>query len=328
MLYVRMASRLLFIRTFNIPKLEAFYSQELDGEVLSFEEALERGNEHCTIIFLTPPYLKSTKIEDATSILFFPHGSSLALSKIFEYKLSPLVEKTQLGPGSMIMRVPKDGEKIISFLKSTYHAKQMDWKSAIEKGEQDATILAFTNLSLYQPMKFSDNIGNPLLVGQPINILYDKLRKDGLLYITKELEDHTWYELKINIYDSSGEYQSHYERLIHVLSQLDIGMILGESWTKDYALALFSVLVYQIHLFTLYPPLKVKEILMGLEYDKEGNRMVDFDLYYKNKKISASQIKAENQLLNKSEKGLYFREKLLKSLPKKSIEYLDSRIKS
>jgi hypothetical protein len=65
-------------------------------------------------------------------------------------------------------------------------------------------------------------------------------------------------------------------------------MILGESWTRDHALALFSVLAYQVRLFTLTEPAAVKRILMALEADDEGKRFVDMDLYYRNRKVSKS----------------------------------------
>lgn len=75
----------------------------------------------------------------------------------------------------------------------------------------------------------------------------------------------------------------HYKRLAIVLDNMDIGLILGEMWTKDYPRFMMSVLVYQIRLFTLLSPLKIKEILLGLEYAYDGTRIVDFDLICKNK---------------------------------------------
>jgi hypothetical protein len=105
-------------------------------------------------------------------------------------------------------------------------------------------------------------------------------------FITHSLDRKEWYELRINIYDASAKYEEHYQRLVLVLSDLNIGMILGESWTRDHALALFSVLAYQVRLFTLSEPTAVKRILMGLEADDRGKRFVDMDLYYRNRKIS------------------------------------------
>ena len=322
MLHIRLGSRFLFIRTHDVERLENFYTETLDGMVLPFEEAFNRATEHCTIIFLSYPNQDYTHVEEIPSVIYFPHGSSLAHSALFNHGLAHLVESTQLGPGSIIMRVPRKGEGLFSEISSAYDTQAMDIMDAIFAGTRKDTILSITNQSLYNPIYVDKTIARPLLVHEDVTLLFDKLRKDGLLYITKELEDNQWCELKINIYDAQGEYDKHYARLVHVLSQLDLGMILGESWTRDHALSLFSVLAYQVRFFTLYPPIDIKAILKGLEYDGHGKRMVDFDLYYKNKKVSAAQLKTDNDARLKEEKGVYFRKKLWEQLSPNSIEYL------
>ena len=49
---------------------------------------------------------------------------------------------------------------------------------------------------------------------------------------------------------------------------------------------------------------------------------MDFDLYYKNKKVSAGQLKTDTDARLKEEKGVYFREKLMEQLPEKAVEYI------
>ncbi len=324
MLHIRLGSRFLFIHTYDIQRLIDFYTNTLDGIALSFEDAFNRATEHCTIIFLVPPRGEKTitSVDEIPSIIYYPHGSSLAHSELFNHGLAHQVESTQLGPGSIVMRVPKSGGGLYSEISNTYDTQTMDITDAIFVGTREDTILSITNQSLHLPIQIDGPLVRPLLVHENVTSLFDKLRKDGLLYITKELEDNQWCELKINIYDANGEYDKHYARLVHVLTQLDLGMILGESWTRDHALALFSVLAYQVRFFTLYPPIEIKAILKGLEYDENGKRLVDFDLYYKNKKVSAAQLKTDDDSRLKEQKGVFFRKKLMEQLPPRSVEYL------
>jgi hypothetical protein len=322
MLYIRLGSRFLFINTHDVERMKIFYTEQLDGTLLPFEEAINKGTEHCTVIFLLEASKGKPSINDVSSTIFFPHGASVAHSEIFNHGLAHLIVSTQLGPGSIIMRSPKKGENLISSINENYDAKEMDFTNAIFTGDKNDSILSITNQSLHLPIKLTNTITKPLLINEKVPILFDQLRKDGLLYITKEIEDNQWCELKINIYDVKGNYQMHYKRLIHILSHMDLGMILGESWTRDHALSLFSVLAYQVRLFTLYTPIEIKSILKGLEYDDGGNRLVDFDLYYKNKKVSSSQLKTDTDAYLKEEKGVYFRRKLMEQLSLKSVEYI------
>lgn len=321
MLYIRLGSRFLFIKTYDVEKLKDFYTETLDGISLPFDEAVNKGTEHCSILFLMEPDVEKD-IDKVSTTIFFPHGASVAHSEIFNHGLAHLIHSTQLGPGSIVMRMPKNGENLKSSINEHYQAKEMDLLRAITTGDENYSILSITNESLHLPIQLTATSTKPLLIKEKVPVLFDKLRKDGLLYITKEIEDNQWCELKINIYDTQGNYQMHYKRLIHILSQMDLGMILGESWTRDHALSLFSVLAYQVRLFTLYSPIEIKSILKGLEYDDVGNRLVDFDLYYKNKKVSAAQLKTDTDARLKEEKGVYFRKKLMEQLPPKSIEYI------
>lgn len=322
MLYIRFGSRSLFITTPDTEKLKNFFLETLDGIMMPFYEAINKGTEHCSIIFLLGPNMSKTSITTKTPVVFIPHGTSVAHSEIFNHGLAYLIESTQLGPGSIIMRVLKEGKGLMTSVKERYQAKEMDLLTAITSGNHEQTILSITNQSLHLPIELTNTITKPLLINEKTSILYDLLRKNGLLYITKEIDDNQWCELQINIYDVQGDYTLHYQRLIHVLSQLDLGMILGESWTRDHALSLFSVLAYQVRLFTLYSPIEIKALLKGLEYDDDGKRLVDFDLYYNNKKVSAAQLKTDTNARLKEEKGLYFRRKLMEELPAKSVEYL------
>ncbi|MFO8064344.1 MAG: hypothetical protein R6V29_06885, partial [Spirochaetia bacterium] len=161
-------------------------------------------------------------------------------------------------------------------------------EEAIAAGEADDTVVSLSEKPINRVLDTTDLLYPQILVRRPAHELYRELRNEGAHLITQSLDRKQWYELRINIYDAAGKYEQHYERLVRVLSDLNMGMILGESWTKDHALALLSVVAYQVRLFTFAEPTEVKRVLMALEADDQGKRFVDMDLYYRNRKISKS----------------------------------------
>ncbi len=91
----------------------------------------------------------------------------------------------------------------------------------------------------------------------------------------------------------------------------------------------FSVLAYQIKLFTFYKPEEIKRILIGLEFDEEGKRLVDFDLYYRNKKISWVDIDRKKARKDKIEEAVKYRKALLEQLSKeeeKELKAMEDKI--
>lgn len=322
MIYIRMGPRFLFIRTENIHLLQMFIHNHLQGASCSFEEALEHSTENSTIIFLTPPNLTHTRVEDAQSILLVPLASSIILMEFINQKIYDHICRIQLGPAALVLRVAGDGKEALEQIQREYPARALNLLDAIDEGEVDDTIISLTNRPINHNLQSKDFIHPNLLVSMPVNSLAHRLRNQGLIFITYGLKSREWYELRINIYDSQGLYYEHLERLKVVLSEMEIGMILGESWTKDHALILFSVVAYQVKLFTMLEPIEIKKILMSLEYDSQGKRLVDLDLYHRNKKISWTHIGEIRSKLDKERVCASYRENLLKHLSEDTLNRL------
>lgn len=243
-----------------------------------------------------------------------------------------------LGPTIILMRSTGNREAMLSRLLKRFNGTRIDFNSALAAGDRNHSLLALTQNRLSQSVGEEDIFHSTLLIPQPGVRVLDSLRSEALVYITETLESHEWYELRINIFDSSERYDLHYRRLRTVLSALDLGMILGERWTEDHALALMSVLAFQVRLFTLSEPSEVKSVLVGLEYDDEGNRLVDMDLYYRNRKVTwasadeqAKSTKRRRGLFglgggpakpDKQEQGIQCRTSLVQALPQEALRDL------
>jgi len=322
MLYLRMGPRFLFLRTEAIEEMKDYLVKELEGEATGFHEGLDNATDDCTLCFITDKDKIKTSIEDAKEIILVKEVASVCLASIINSHLGELLYRVDMGPASMIMRIAGNENKIIERLRKDFSGDLVDWEEGVRRGEKGDTILSLTQKPINSRIKEKDFITPNILLPYPASYVQKKLRNEGLLYITQSLEGGEWYELRINIYDSNGNYNAHYHRLIFILSKLEMGMVLGESWTRDHALMLYSVLAFQVRLFTFYTPIEIKKLLMSLEYDINGKRLVDFDLYYRNKKVSWTDVDKRKARRFKEEDCRRYRLELLEKLADQDRETL------
>ncbi|WP_326907904.1 hypothetical protein [Sedimentibacter sp. MB31-C6] len=321
MLFFRMGPRCLFIRSEKIDEITSFLETKLNGEITDYQQGIKRASEYSTLCFITGINHEKTYVQDAKKIVLVNNVASGILSSIINSHACALIHKIDMGPTSIVMRIPGNEQKLIGKLKVLFDGKEVDLVDGIGLGEKDDTILIFTNKVLSGPI--TDVLATKLLIPQSAIVVQERLRLEGLRLITQSLDDSQWYELRINIYDSYGKYEENYDRLMFILSKLEIGMVLGESWTKDYAVMLYSVLTYQVRLFTFFTPQEVKRILMALEYTNDGKRLVDFDLYYKNKKVYWSDVHRTKKGKNKLEEVKEYRQSLYEKLKLEDIKILE-----
>jgi hypothetical protein len=111
------------------------------------------------------------------------------------------------------------------------------------------------------------------------------------------------------------QFNLHYNRLITVLQGLDTGIIVGEAWVPEFTIALRKSEVYQVRLLTPISAQEVKRIALSLEYDDDGRRVVDFDVYFKKKKLSWSSELKQFKGYTRDEIGVLHRKRMLSSLP-------------
>lgn len=319
---VRSGPRYLFLK---VKEPELFYqnlSQNSEVKKLNFEAAIKLAAEESVIVFLSDYQNDSFKVKDADIILYLPLNSTTLMSMILnEHKLSRAVKKVTAGPGQLVMRIPAQGEKVIAEVMENYQAEEIPILEAIDKGNAQNTIISFTEEPIKSRLKSLKKVKDNILVKKNTTLVFEELRRDAVRYITHGLEDHQWSELKINIYDSDELYELQYQRLITILSDLEAGIILGESWTKDHAFALFSITAYQIRLFTFLSPLEIKKILFAFEYNSQGERVVDYDLFNKSNKINWAEILNDNKRHDRKELALKYRKEIMEELSAAAKNY-------
>ena len=313
--FVRSGPRYLFLKVKDPELFCQNLSQKTDLQKLDFQTAIKLAAEESVIVFLSDQNKEIFKVEDSDLILYLPMNSTALLAVILNnFQLSQAVAEVTAGPGQLVMRIPEAGGEVIKQIIDNYQAEEVSILEGIDQGSADSTIISFTEQPIKSRLKSLKKVRDNILVKKDPTLVFEELRRDAVRYITQGLEDHQWSELKINIYDSDELYELEYQRLMIILSDLEAGIILGESWTKDHAFALFSITAYQIRLFTFLSPLKIKKILFAFEYNSQGERLVDYDLFNKSKKINWSEILADNQRHDRKELAFKFREEIMQEL--------------
>lgn len=322
MIFVRTGPRFLFLSTPDTDGLKEILVAQMAGQPVDFATAIELATENNTITLITPANVSEAQISHAQYIVLLPRGSSVSLTKLINLNLAGLLVRAELGAGLLLYRLPKGGEVVIDMIKEDYQAQAVDLVEGICIGEANDTVLIFTEDPLQKSVSVANIVEPTLLINQPLPDIYRKLRREAVRYFTHGLERSEWYEVRINIYDAAEHYLIHARRLGLIVEDLELGLILGETWTRDHALTLFSVAAYQIRLFTMIKPLRLKELLLGMEYDANGERFVDIDLYYRSKKIEWAAV-AKRLPWGRRKSGIHNRETLYQQLSTKVVARLE-----
>lgn len=189
-------------------------------------------------------------------------------------------------PRTLLFRLSGDRRAVMDQIARDFDGRPGRLRQLLRWSGRHRVALCFTEKNLNRPVSLADLHPEVLYFETPYERLFQRLRGRAMAYFNEAAGGRAWQNLEIRVYDSWERYLLQAKRLRLVLEDLDLGLILGEGWGKDYAHILMAVPVYRFHLATFAAPERVKEILMGLEYDRRGERLVDLDLFREKSKIS------------------------------------------
>lgn len=220
-------------------------------------------------------------------------------------------------PKMIVMRTTGDHQKYIKMVNEDIKGEIISTSDMFENYGK-GTVIIFTEKKIRGPLGLSDFNEKAIYSDQKYNELIKYLNNHRVKYVNASIDNKDWSELIIKIYDSYERYDLHYKRLSMVLNELDCGLILGESWGRDAAMSFLSVGVYQIRLFTYLEPNEIKKIALGLEYDSDGERIVDYDLFTKRKKFYWTDFRVD-KIKRRDDLGVYYRNKLMSELSENTV---------
>ena len=317
---LRTGPGILLIDSQEEDRLRAYFNVDSAQGLLSLMDAFSFATEGETIVLLASSDEKVLKGSDEKNALVLSDEPTVILAGLINSGLACAITKTKIVSRTIIMRAMGDMEKVFDELQDNYQGIEGSLMEFINSNLEQGVIIALTDKSLNRQVTLGDiYMEKCLLVNENYFTLYKELRSNALKYLNSGLKNKIWYEMDIRIYDMYGAFQLHFDRLMNVLTELEMGIVLGSTWTKDYPKMLLAVDVYSVRFFTFYEPKYIKKILLGMEYVDDGTRIVDYDLYMGRKKISWRDL-TKDKKMTRDELGLHFRKETMSNLTHQEVK--------
>lgn len=318
---VRKSTKYLIIETNNLIEMDKYLLKSLDALKSNIHAVSAKSNEDYTAIYLTEDISKPSIIDDISCLYLVAMDLDSILCKVINEKTYNIIKSVKMAPRFIIFRTFGDINKIIYSILKDYEGKTSNILDTSFNLDLDCSVIAFTEKPLNNNLGLNDFYEKCLQIDYNTKSLYRNLKMNALRYLNEGLVNKNWYELEIRIYDIYNAYPFHYRRLMHIIEHLELGIVLGEAWSKDYPFVLMSVGVYSLKFFTFYEPSYVKSIMMGLEHTNDDIRLCDIDIYYSRKKLSWRDLSKDRSDTKKSVRQ-HFRKKLIEMLSPESLKYI------
>jgi len=317
---LRTGPGILLIDSQEEDRLRAYFSGDSVQGPLSLMDAFSFATEGETIVLLASSDEKVLKGSDEKNALVLSDEPTVILAGLINSGLACAITRTRIVSRTIIMRTMGDMEKVFDELQENYRGTEGSLMEFINSNLEQGVIIALTDKSLNRQVTLGDiYMEKCLLVNENYFTIYKELRSNALKYLNSGLKNKIWYEMDIRIYDMYGAFQLHFDRLMNVLTELEMGIVLGSTWTKDYPKMLLAVDVYSVRFFTFYEPKYIKKILLGMEYVDDGTRIVDYDLYMGRKKISWRDL-TKDKKMTRDALGLHFRKETMSNLTHQEVK--------
>ena len=319
---VRGGPRILLFESSSKEELRNYFIQEKEARTNALDDAFENSGEEHTIIFIIDKITDVVDLNKLHAALLIAEEPDVVLCNLLNDKKGHLVSRSRIATRVILLRAIGDMEKVIREIEAEYECIEGDIVEILNTHNEKGVAVVLTEKPLHRNISFkSDIYKKALFVKEKYTPLMRGLRSHALKYLNSGLGNKDWYEMEIRIFDRYSEYKLHYERLIDIMEWLGLGIILGESWGKDYPRLMMSVEIYRVRFFSYYDPIYIKKILLGLELLDDGTRIVDYDLYFNRKKLNWSDA-ADEGIKARHLIGVKYRREILSRLSEQEISQL------
>lgn len=315
---LRNGPRMLFVGTSKRTEFIELLIHQFQAEILDVDVVFDKSDEFNTVIYLFSALGTNVNKSDVTDALIIKNDAAYVLCQLIQSVEKHLIDQIRPAPQSIIMRAVGGMEQMLLKIQSDFGGVVGSFNECIESGGETSTIIGLTDKPLSRSAKLSDLHHHFLRLDQDYATLRRELSMHSFRYLNSSLDNKEWHEFEIRIYDVYSAFQLHYERLMEVLDSLELGIVIGEAWSKDYPKFLFPVEVYSVHFLTFVKPNDFKRILLGLEHVTSGTRIVDYDLYVKNKKVYWREIIEGKVINNRQDEALKARSEVYSRLDEKA----------
>ena len=308
--------------------LRAYFTKE-EGAFYTLMDAFSLATEGETIVLLASKDEEVERRSTLKNCVVIKVEPSVILANVLNEGMAYAIHHTKIVSRTIIMRAMGQLDKVFHELAMDYEGKEGSIMDFINSNLEQGIIVALTDKSLNRQVTLGDIYMEKCLhVNENYFALFKELRSNALKYLNTGLGNKVWYEMDIRIYDMYAHFQLHFERLMDVLTEFEMGIVLGSSWSKDYPKMLLAVDVYSVRFFTFYEPQYIKKILMAMEYVDDGTRIVDYDLYMGRKKISWRDLTKDRKATREGLSMAYRKETLenLTEVERKKLYLMEEKV--
>jgi len=319
---VRGGPKILLFESSRKEELRNYFIQEKGTEAYYPSDAFENAGEDHTIVFIIDKITEAVDFYEADNGIIINEEPDVILCNMLNDKKIDLVSRSRIATRIIILRAMGDLERVVRDISGDYQCIVGNPLDIIKSSDENGTLVVVTDKPLHRNISFKKDIyEKALFIKEKYRPLIRSLRSRALKYLNNGIGNKDWYELEIRIYDKYGEYDLHYKRLLNIMESLEIGIILGASWGKDYPRPMLAIEIYRVRFFTFYDPVYIKKMLLGLEYLEDGTRIVDYDLFYKRKKLYWAEA-AEKDIKERHLLAAKYRGEILSKLSENEMKKL------
>lgn len=277
-------------------------------ETPRFEDAFDASDEGSVIFAMVERVGSSITLADIRRIIVIRR-------QIEEILLEALVDKVpgmgalRLSPRLLVIRGIGDLGAVVGRIEEELGAFPGSFANLLDT-ESKGCIISVTAKPLSKRVDLADLYPVSLHTPREYREIRGELRRNALRWLNAGSGDRDWADLEVKVYDRYGEYRLQLERIVLVVNALELGLILGESWSTDSPRFMMRIDVYRLRIMSFLAPERVKGIMLGLEYLDDGLRVGDYDLFRHERKVHWSDAEVEG-LKDREGLGLHYRREIL-----------------
>ena len=272
------------------------------------------GNNRRLIFFISSSDLLTEEEEQETYVS--ENSIELLLCSLINKRLISGVEEVKVMPGYIVMRLLGNIENGIESIHKDLGGEIIERDPMFRNYiPGTSSVVYFTQKAINRAVLAQDMYDRALLIhNRSKGAIIQFLSVRGIEYLGDAMGTPDWNDVEIKIYDANGNFDIHRQRLWMATQGLQIGVVLAERWGKDQAMAMMSVPIYMVKIFTPMQVQEIKRIAMGLEYNEMGQRFADFDVFFNDKKVGAYTELEAHPGLTRNDIGMLYRNEMLKNM--------------
>lgn len=228
-------------------------------------------------------YVTENNDPETAELYAFEQRPEVVMSHLVTRSDQKLITDIHALPPLILFNGLGDISAVINKLKKELPCHDLPTDALFKQTNNEGTIVVFLKDDSQEIYSFYED---SLLIDQEYSALLTYLRIHAPRYLAKAFAPNAWHMVDLRVFDRYEAYTLQYDRLVQAIKSLKLGYIVTETWNREVSVFKDPVGTYQIRLLTFMEPLELKKLLIGLEYSQSGDRMVDLDLFWHNRKIS------------------------------------------